>query len=153
MAEEAWEGLFKGRTVLEEGVILPEELVFHDQHIEFDCSLYDEPLFDIIGYCRAYIEFQVPCGSYVTTAIHASPWVEKTANTVSIEPIDTTVNYVKARYSANDDSWTGEWHFHPENFCANEHNPYAALKEFSVYFTLHRYIAAQGLSSIYQLLL
>lgn len=150
MAEDSWKGIFGGRTVLEAGVSLPVGLYFDNQKIQFDCDTYDFQFPGIVRYCEVKIELDLACGSIHTVAITSNPSLNEN---LVIEPVITTSDYISAEYSIAEDTWIGKYHFFPEQFCSDTNNPYVAVEDFFVSFTLKRYKSGQSLLPVYLLLL
>ncbi len=150
LAENNWQGSFAGRTVLETGVSLPNGLDLHNKKIEFNCEVLDFQFPNVVGHCTSEIELSIRCGSVGIVAMTSSPWINEG---LIIEPLDTIRNYIQAEYSATNDTWTGEYHFFPNQFCNGTDNPYTAVDEFFVSFILKRNWSGQSLTPIYQLLL
>lgn len=148
LAAEPWEGVFKGTSVLEKGTVLPDGVVLGNQAVELECHTETlPPPFTFIGYCDAYLEVLIPCGSQgVTTGMHTSPQV---GENVQLDDLQQG-KYLEGVYSPQDDTWTGAYHFDAENIGCDQ---YPDMQPFSVYFTVRRPTINKIMNPIYHLLL
>ena len=149
-ADEAWTGVFAGKTVLEAGMNLPEGLIFDNQLIEFECIAETlPPPFTYIGRCNVHVTYSINCGSYMGVGTYSNKSVDESITLVDLSP---TPN-IEASYLIQDDTWEGMYYFDTTDslFC----DMYQNVAPFSVSFTVQRPGSQKNpvLIPVYQLLL
>ncbi len=148
MAAEPWEGLFKGTSVLEKGVVLPDGVIFDNQPVELECTAETfQPPFTFIGHCNSYLQVFIPCESNtVITGKYSGAFVDEN---IQLDDL-AQKKFIEGAYSPQDDTWTGVYHFDADNMGCDQ---YPNVQPFSVYFTVHRPSENNILTPIYHLLL